>query len=271
MVPKEFLSRDRLHRRNSRRDYLVRLKIITRYNKRVKADVAQRLIELNRTFYTEFGEPFSATRGRIQPGVRRVLDSLRGDETILDLGCGNGELARTLAREGHRGRYLGLDFSPPLLADAEIVPERFPVEFRQVDLTQLPGLRIAGNWSLATAFAVFHHIPGQSLRLDILKTVHAYLADDGRFLQSNWQFLNSPRLRQRIRDWGEAGLTDADVDEGDYLLDWRAGGTGLRYVHHFSNAELAQLAQSSGFEIAKTFYSDGKEGNLAIYQEWRKR
>ena len=239
----------------------------------MQPSVAQRLIELNRHFYTDFGEPFSATRGRIQPGVRRIIDSLNGNETILDLGCGNGELARTLARGSHRGAYLGLDFSLPLLADAESVPEGFLAEFREVDLTQLTATdnSLAGmGWSLVTAFAVLHHIPSQNLRLEILKTIHELLAPDGRFFHSNWQFLNSPRLRQRVRKWSEAGLTEADVDEGDYLLDWRSGGTGLRYVHHFSEAELASLAESSGFKIVETFYSDGKEGNLAIYQKWKK-
>ena len=103
-----------------------------------------------------------------------------------------------------------------------------------------------------------------------MKTIHELLAEDGRFIHSNWQFLNSPRLRQRVRKWGEAGLTEADVDEGDYLLDWRSGGTGLRYVHHFNENELATLAESSGFSILETFYSDGKEGDLAFYQIWKK-
>jgi tRNA (uracil-5-)-methyltransferase TRM9 len=241
----------------------------------VKADIAQRLIELNKKFYSDFGEPFSATRGRIQPGVRRIIDSLDGDETVLDLGCGNGELARALARESHRGVYLGLDFSLPLLKDAESIPDGFSAEFREVDLTQLSvdsdQFSVTDYWSLITAFAVLHHIPGQSLRFDILKTIHKLLAEDGRFILSNWQFLNSPRLRQRVRAWSEAGLTEADVDDGDYLLDWRSGGTGLRYVHHFSEAELTGLAESSGFRVVETFYSDGKEGNLAIYQEWRKQ
>jgi len=239
----------------------------------VKANIAQRLIELNRKFYTDFGESFSATRGRIQPGVRRVLDTLDGNETILDLGCGNGELARTLARDGHRGAYLGLDFSLPLLSDAESVPEGFPAEFREVDLTKLPGissqLSAISPWTLMTAFATLHHIPSVDLRLDILQTIHGLLSPDGRFIHSNWQFLNSPRLRSRVREWSEAGLTESDVDENDYLLDWRSGGTGLRYVHHFSEGELSVLAASSGFDIAETFYSDGKEGNLAIYQVWK--
>ena len=238
----------------------------------MQADIAQRLLSLNHQFYTEFGESFSATRGRIQPGVRRILDLLDGDEMILDLGCGNGELARTLARDGHRGAYLGLDFSLPLLSAAESVPEGFDAEFREVDLTKLSVFsdQLSANWALITSFATLHHIPSRELRLGILQTVHALLPPGGRFIHSNWQFLNSARLRLRLREWREAGLTENDVDENDYLLDWRSGGTGLRYVHHFNEDELADLAESSGFRVIQTFYSDGKEGNLAVYQVWQR-
>src|SRR5215207_746990 len=94
-----------------------------------------RLIDLNQDFYTRFGASFSATRHRLQPGVHRVLEMLKGDESILDLGCGNGELAREMAKRGHRGSYLGVDFSRPLLLDAGSIPEGFPAKFIQGDLT----------------------------------------------------------------------------------------------------------------------------------------
>jgi len=236
--------------------------------------IATQLLALNRRFYTEFGEAFSATRGRVQPGVRKVIGSLHGDEAILDLGCGNGALAWTLARGGHHGAYLGLDFSLPLLSAAESVPEGFDADFWEVDLTKLSTisdqLLQTHHWSLVTSFATLHHIPSTELRLDILNIVHALLPPGGRFIHSNWQFLNSPRLRLRVREWSEVGLTESDLDENDYLLDWRSGGYGLRYVHHFNEVELADLAESSDFDIVETFYSDGKEGNLAIYQTWEK-
>jgi hypothetical protein len=59
-----------------------------------------------------------------------------------------------------------------------------------------------------------------------------------------------------------------EVDEGDYLLDWRAGGSGLRYVHHFSEAELKALAAASGFRVMETFHSDGRDHRLGLYQIW---
>ena len=231
-----------------------------------------RLIELNREFYTRFGESFSATRHRIQPGVRRVLETLKGDESILDLGCGNGEFARELAKRRHRGTYLGVDFSLHLLRDAESMPEGFSASFMLVDLTQLSAfgdqLLAPGGWSLITAFAVLHHIPSYELRIDILKTVHKLLKPDGKFIHSNWQFLNSEKLKARIQPWESAAISSLDVDPGDCLLDWRSGGEGLRYVHHFSESELGGLAQESGFQMVDTFYSDGEKGNLGLYQIW---
>jgi len=237
------------------------------------SNTAARLIDINREFYTRFGESFSATRHRIQPGVRSVLARLKGDETILDLGCGNGELARELSRRGHRGSYLGVDFSLPLLQEAESLSENFFARFIQVDLTQLSAfnhqLSVPGGWSVITAFAVLHHIPSMELRLNILRIVYQLLKTDGIFIHSNWQFLNSEKLKARIQPWESAAVPMSEVDAGDYLLDWRSGGKGLRYAHQFDEEDLDELAKASGFRIMESFYSDGAGGNLGLYQVWK--
>jgi hypothetical protein len=106
------------------------------------------------------------------------------------------------------------------------------------------------------------------MRLDILKTVRKLLKDDGRFILSNWQFLNSAKLRARIQPWERVGLTAGDVDEGDYLLDWRSGGEGLRYARQFSAEELSALAEQAGMRVVDSFLSDGEGGNLGLYQVW---
>jgi SAM-dependent methyltransferase len=239
----------------------------------MNSSTAAYLIEVNREFYTRFGDSFSATRHRIQPGVRRVLERLKGDESILDLGCGNAELAHELARRGHRGSYLGVDFSLRLLREAEAGTEGFSARFREVDLTRPSAFReevfVSGNWSLITAFAVLHHIPSRELRLGVLRIVNELLKNEGYFVHSNWQFLNSKKLKARIQPWSEVKLTASDVDPGDYLLDWRSGGQGLRYVHHFDESELRELAKASHFEILETFSSDGETANLGLYQIWK--
>lgn len=241
--------------------------------------VARQLIALNKSFYQNLAAPFSATRNWLQPGVLQVLEDVTRDANILDLGCGNGGVALVLIRQGHGGQYVGLDASKELLEVARskagalhAAPVRLEVEFIQADLTSInwrKQISIA-NFDFIFAFAVLHHLPSREIRLGFLRQVGGLLAPSGRFVVSNWQFLNSPKLKARIQPWEEIGLAESQVDVGDYLLDWRSGGSGLRYVHHFHEDELRQLASESGFQVQENFLADGKQGNLALYQTWKK-
>jgi len=231
--------------------------------------MADNLIAINREFYARFGEQFSATRQRLQPGVRKILDLILDDVSVLDLGCGNGHFLHELAGRGHKAPLLGVDFSLPLLRAAESNPG---VEFREVDLVNLSvnsdQLSVMGGWDRITMFATLHHIPSTEMRLDILRTVRKLLKANGKFILSNWQFLNSTKLRSRIQAWDKVGINESDLDEGDYLLDWRSGGDGLRYAHQFSAEELLGLADQAEMRVTDSFLSDGDGGNLGLYQIW---
>ena len=77
----------------------------------------------------------------IVPAIERLL-ALQSGERVVDLGCGNGWLARRLARSG--ARVLGCDFSPTHLecAWARATPDA-EVDYRLMDLSdreQLAGL-----------------------------------------------------------------------------------------------------------------------------------
>ncbi len=232
--------------------------------------VAQ-LLALNRQFYETMGESFSATRQRLQPGVMRMLGRVPAAARVLDVGCGNGNAAAALARLGHCGGYVGVDFSRALLDEANhLVPPGYPASFFQADLAQVgwEALLPAGQFDFIFGFAAFHHLPGRALRKRVIETLRARLATGGRFVHSYWQFQNSARLRARIQPWEKAGLSPADVEPGDTLLDWRRGGSALRYVHLTSPAALAELAAETGFRLVESFFSDGEGGNLGLYQIW---
>lgn len=273
----------------------------------MKATTVQRLLDLNRQFYQHFAHPFAETRRRLQPGVKRILEHVPKDARILDIGCGNGELAHELARRGFSGVYVGIDFSQALLDEARrrlaeahistIYPSlsgeevqgdetflphelRASFHFLHTDLSSpsWPAALPFSHFDIVLAFSVLHHLPGRDLRLTVLRQIHDLLAPEGVFIHSEWQFQNSPRLAARIQPWERIDLSDEDVDPNDALLDWRRTGKtrparntpGLRYVHQFSEAELASLAAEAGFRILETFYSDGAEGNLGLYQFWKK-
>ena len=220
---------------------------------------ARRLADLNREFYQTFAGEFSGTRQRLQPGVRKILSGLGGSEQILDLGCGNGQVARSLTRVGFNGSYLGLDYAPALLKIAGAGLDSSRYRFAPADLT-LPGRWMAvipggASFDRVFCFATMHHIPSTQWRLEVLRGARTLIRPGGQFILSVWQFLNSDKMRARLQPWASAGLTDSAVDEQDYLLDWRGSGPqhGLRYVHHLSESELAALAERSDFEILETF------------------
>ena len=104
--------------------------------------------------------------------------------------------------------------------------------------------------------------------MNILNKARDLLRTGGQFIHSEWQFMSSDKLKGRIQPWKDAGLSPDEVEEGDYLLDWRSGGRGLRYVHHFYEAELEALAAASRFRVRQTFRSDGATGLLGLYQVW---
>ncbi len=254
------------------------------------SSTVKKIIEINKEFYQTFAEPFAVSRQRLQPGVRQILEQIEAPIKILDLGCGSGEVARFLLTKGFRGKYVGADFSNNLLeaaikdnSNARYVETKQQAEaiysnqdvqaiFIQADLsepdweTKIPSL----NYDCVFSFAVFHHIPGEKLRLQTLQKIHGLLQPEGLFWHSVWQFMNSARLRKRIQTWDQVNLHQNQVDPGDYLLDWRQGGVGYRYVHLYYPLELDQLAKQSGFSISESFFSDGEGNRLALYQKWQK-
>lgn len=246
--------------------------------------VSKKLLDINDKFYQSFGAAFAETRHRIQPGVQRIVDEWIKPGNWLDLGCGSGVLGQRLAHSGFQGSYLGLDFSEPLLAEARkgaeglAAHDGFDLAYRTANL-MLPnwvnGLQV-NAFDGVLAFAVFHHLPGAEKRRQIVAQIHSLLKPGGVFIHSEWQFDRNPKLAARVQPWSLAGLSAEAVEPGDTLLDWRhyaAGQTdepGLRYVHLFTESELEELAASTGFTILDQFDSDGKTGNLGLYQVWQK-
>jgi tRNA (uracil-5-)-methyltransferase TRM9 len=244
--------------------------------------VIEKIACLNQEFYQKFAKSFSSTRQRIQPGVARILSQVSGDLDWLDIGCGNGNLAFACLEAGRAGQYLGCDISPELLEDAwkllagQTPGTGFQAAFCQIDLNienwtaSLPQKK----WAQISLFAVLHHIPSADYRIGLCTALRGLLQPDGRVFVSVWQLQNSARLLPRIKPWGLVEISHHEVEEGDVLMDWRAGvrtedkGEALRYVHIFSEHELTDLARQAGFQVTDSFYSDGHEGNLGLYQEW---
>ena len=239
--------------------------------------IQSKLLNINQNFYEHFSSSFSSTRSQVQPGIHRLIQQIGHNASILDVGCGNGTLARALAAQGFSGDYLGVDMSLSLLTKAKGLlgnPENGIYTFQQADLAaQNWHNDIApGSYDWLVSFAVLHHLPGDDLRLQTALAFNKLIKPDGYVAVSVWQWHNSPRLRKRVQPWSNVEINPEALDPGDVLLDWRAGETpGLRYVHTFTEGSLSNLAERAGFQVSESFFSDGKTGDLALYQIWYRK
>ena len=187
---------------------------------------------------------------------------------MLDLGCGNGRFAIFLDQHLDQVRYVGLEGSEALLAIAREQTaglERVRAEFFQMDLITPAWHRRSGYFDVVTALAVLHHIPGFEARVEFVRDAGQCMKPEGALILSTWRFTHNPRMRRKILPWSAVGLSEADVEPGDYLLDWKKDGGGMRYAHELDEAEVRELAARGGLRVVEQFVADGREGDLSLY------
>jgi SAM-dependent methyltransferase len=233
------------------------------------------LIAINREFYTKFASAFSETRSSAQTRLDRIVAYIGDAGKVLDIGCGNGRLAARLDHEGKKSAYVGVDASPELVAIASAHKPQLrniSAEFYIGDITQPSWTHSVpfanGEFDIAVALAVLHHVPSFDLRCAVLRDIHTLLKIDNRLILSNWQFDRNDRQRKRIVAWESAGIAEADLEPGDTLLAWKRGGVGYRFCHLITKDEMLGLADASGFQVVKQFYADA---DLNLYSVLKKQ
>lgn len=224
--------------------------------------IVRRLVDLNKDFYEGFAVPFSESRSGPQPGYKKLLEFFPpGKPSILDVGCGNGRFGRYLIEQGLTFDYTGVDFSSSFISLIDDVPGSFFAR----DLSQPDSLSGLGEYQIVICLSTLQHIPGQENRLRLLREMRDHLESGCYLMLANWQFFTSPRQRRKILPWSTIGLTDSDVEDGDFLLTWRRGGNGVRYAAYLDAGTIEEMAASINLRIVNQYYSDGREEALNLY------
>ena len=132
-----------------------------------------------------------------------VIDrlELRGDETVLDAGCGSGAVTRLLLDRLPYGRVIAVDVSPEMVAKArETLPD---VDVRQAELQEL---ELEAPVDAVFSNAVFHWVPDHPR---LFRRLAATLRPGGRLSAQCGGAGNIARVHAAMR----AELGDVEVPE----------------------------------------------------------
>lgn len=131
-----------------------------------------------------------------------VLDRLplRGDERVLDAGCGSGRVTEALAERLPHGRVVALDASPAMLLEARRRLERFGerIDFVEADLGR--PLPIAGPVDAILSTATFHWVPDHDA---LFRNLAAVIRPGGRLVAQCGGTGNIEALRRVVRTVGD--------------------------------------------------------------------
>jgi trans-aconitate 2-methyltransferase len=169
--------------------------------------------------------------------AERVLERLplRGDETVLDAGCGSGRVTQLLLDRLPRGRVVAVDSAPSMVehARAALDPERSTV-FR----AHLTELRLDEPADAAFSNAVFHWIGDHDA---LFARLHAALRAGGRLVAQCGG-------RGNVERFNEAAMRAASEEPyAEYLAGWRG-------PWNFAGAEeTAERLERAGFTEVETW------------------
>ncbi len=157
---------------------------------------------------------------------------LRGDETVLDCGCGSGRVTEQLLDRLPRGRVVALDAAQSMLDEARrrLAPAGDRVRFVEVDLLQLSPRTLGADAPVDAVFssATFHWItdhprlfanlagvlrPGGRLSAQCgaagnITNLLAIAKSVGLERTSAWEYASADVTRERL---AAAGFVDIDV------------------------------------------------------------
>lgn len=259
----------------------------------MKKKIIDKLNQLNQKFYQSVAMEFNSSRNYFWQGWEKVFTQIKNQFAdkkiaVLDIGCGNGRFASFLEEKGLNFRYYGLDSSKKLL---NLASEQAFIEsktqFLEFDIIkQLTEERKETNetkknfvdffiknklplkFDFIVSFGVLHHLPSFELRKSFFQTLSERLSDNGLLVVTAWQFLNNPKLKERLicfESVQELDINSSQIEANDYLLDWQRGKKALRYCHLTTKAEMERLIDNSGLILVDSYKADSKTNNLNQY------
>ncbi|MDD2770466.1 MAG: methyltransferase domain-containing protein [Methylococcus sp.] len=146
---------------------------------------------------------------------------LQPDETVLDIGCGDGHITAAIADYVPKGRVVGVDLSPDMIGHAQAHHHRPNLSFQQADAQSLP---FDSEFTAVFSNAVLHWIKDHR---PVLAGIARALSPGGRCL------LQMGGRGSRCNGSGVIAAFEAVAED----TEWRGHFAGFESSFGFHDAE----------------------------------
>ena len=159
--------------------------------------------------------------------------ALKGDERVLDLGCGDGKITAEIAAHLPRGSVLGVDPSHDMIAFASRNYSQANLRFEVGDARTLP---YRNEFDLVISFNALHWVREQDAAL---RSIRAGLKPHGR---THIQF---------VPDTGRPSLEDV-IEQTRRQAPWNAHFADFeKPFAHFTPEQYRALAEQNGLRVIR--------------------
>jgi trans-aconitate 2-methyltransferase len=175
----------------------------------------------------------SSLQAAMAEEVLAPLD-LKGNERILDVGCGNGKTTAEIAGRVAQGAVLGVDASADMIAFAAAHRALHPnLQFAVADARHLP---YQHEFDLVVSFNALHWIPDQD---HALRSIRVAVKDTGL-------------VQLRLVPKGPRKSLEDVLEETRLSSRWSSYFQGFRDPYlHLTPEQYGELARHNGFEVRR--------------------
>jgi len=215
------------------------------------------LLALVKSNYEEIADQFNQTRKKyLWPELIELTKEIKTGDKILDVGCGNGRLLEAFRFK--KIDYLGVDASENLINHAKSLhPDNKFIVGDILDLGRIPEI----NFNYVFSIALFHHLPGNDLRIAALRQLKNKISENGKIIIVVWNLWSQPKFRKLILKFSllkliKKNLSAIRMDFGDILFDWKnpdGEAMSRRYYHAFTKRGLKKIIKKAGLKIEKIY------------------
>ena len=132
--------------------------------------------------YNQISQEFSASRVFPWEELQVFIPYIEDNFKVLDLGCGNGRLLKSLADSNKNFKYQGIDFSDKLIKQAKQQFSNF--DFQLADIREIDFA--ANSFDMVFSIATFHHLENKKERQEMLAKIYKWLKPGGYLFMTNW-------------------------------------------------------------------------------------